>query len=186
MLNEHIKNEIAVQVGKQFEDVKKSLEIFSLPLISEYKILVWAGQANGILIPRFNLQHIVGRYIIIKGFEIVPYYFADGIDLAFSDGTTETIPANIRVQRCLDVYTPATANTNFRIDINGTPLSLFQTNVATGNIPPDFKVDNIYFKFSEKVQNMAVFYSTEILTIMVAPYTPQNPNVKVFIECYLI
>jgi len=189
MIGEQIKNEIALQVSEQFKDIKKSLEIFSLPMQSQYRILTWNGLANGLLAPVFDINSIIGRYIVIKGFQIVSYYQVAGEDISLTDGVTintETIGANIRVQRCLDTYTPVALNYNFQIIINGNVLSLFQINAPTGCLPPDFQVDNIYYKHPAKVSTMQVLYVNEILTLMVAPFTTQVPLVKVFVECYLI
>jgi len=147
MISEQIKKEISDQIAKKFGG---ELNLFTLPLISQYRTLLWSGPANGALLePNFPMADIQGKVIVIKSFKLVPYsQTAVYVDIGFSDGTTETIPQFARLDRLFDNF-----RDGFRIQmiINGTQVSLFGWLVSaagyTVGYPADFFVDNIFYKF---------------------------------------
>lgn len=185
MLNEQIKQEIATQIEKK---LGKELNLFTLPLISQYRALVWGGPANGaFMVPTFNLNDIIGKTIVIKSLKLVPYsQVANYIDISFSDGTTETIPQFARLDRLFDDY-----RDGFRIQlgINGTELGLFGWVLSpagwTVGYPADFFVDNIFYKFPETVQDITLQITGRVFDDIQAG-TQDNPFLKVIVECYLI
>jgi len=187
MINEEVKQEIELLVKKETEGLREALEFIALPLKTQYKVLTWYGNADGVnnLTPAFDLNVILNKKIIIKSIECIPYYVNDSEDVEFSDGTTETIPAGARVNRVFDMYSNLALGAHlFRMIINGSIVP-FSLNDERGVPPPDFKFDNIYYRYPEKIQNIDILYGTEILEDLTTPGTPIHPNVKIFIECYL-
>lgn len=188
MIDEQIKKEIEKIVKDELKEVKESLTILSLPLISQYRVLTWYGNADGVnlFLPAFDINSIIGRYIIIKSIEFVSYYVNNSVDINFSDGTTETIQAGVRVNRMFDTWSNFALGAHlFRMTINGN-LIPFQITAEQGVPPPDFKIDNIYYKYPQKLESMNILYGTEIMESNVGAGTPVHPNVKIFVECYLL
>lgn len=186
MINEQIKLEITRQVNNQFEDLKKSLEMLNLPLISQYKVLAWAGTSNGALLaPQFDINILRARIITIKSFRIVPYYpagLAVMTDIFLDDGVTQTvevIPNSARINRLFDLTTTGTGIT-FRINDN--PV-LFDTLVATP-MPMDLWLDNIYYKHPSPVSTIDIAVTGTVVTNLQTQAT-DNPAIKVYAECYL-
>ncbi len=152
---------------------------------SEYKILVYAGPANNtVMRAAFDENVIVNKNILVKSIQIIPYGAGPLVDFNFSDGVTETIPANLRVNRLFDTYlnTGAFGDHSIRILFNGANV-LFAQTLDEGTPPPDFVADNIYYLFKEKLQTIDIFYNTEVSSDL--SVTTLIPLVKIFIECYL-
>ena len=172
---------------------EKALDIFSLPLISQYRFYQFSGRAdNSLLTPNFNLADIQNRILVIKGIKIVPYYEDASIDLTLSDGVTvnnETIPANCRINRIFDVYDYGCQLT---VIINGGAVPLFPQEVvivppfADGNVPIDLDLDNIFYKFPERITNFQMRLDAQIFESIVGGGAVDNPLVKIFVQCYLI
>lgn len=176
------------------DKIEKAIDIFSLPLISQFRLFQFSGRAdNSILLPNFNIVDIAQRILVIKGIKIVPYYEDNSIDLYLTDGVTinsETIPANCRIDRVFDVYD---YGCQLSIFINGGRIPLFPIEVAVvppqadGNVPLDLDLDNIYYKFPEKITSLEVRLDAQIFeSIVSSAQVLDNPLVKVFMQCYLI
>jgi hypothetical protein len=179
------------------EDInERELNIFSLPLISKYRVIVFYGTADGSAMNQgFNIADFQGRIIILKSFRMIPYS-PDGeggvVDFYLDDGVNpvsqETIFDGGRLPRFFDFF-----GTGFSIDlrINNTSTSIF-SNVQGGGgfYPGDLWIDNIFYKFPEKVQSLELFIQGLMINdISVNPYGAGekiNPDYKVVIECYLI
>lgn len=185
MVNEQIKKEIKKQVEEQFKDIKKSLEIFNLPLISQYKLLLWNGQANGInMIPNFPIADIQGKFIVIKSIRVVPYYNGGGIDITLDDGATvanEVVWNGSRIDRLFDDYANGAY---FNLSINNIILPLF-TNVGISGFPLDINLDNIFYKFPAAIQNIDFQINARVINDLTTGALVV-PLVKAYIECYLI
>jgi len=185
MLDEQIKKEISDQIAKKFGG---ELNLFTLPLISQYRTLLWSGPANGAFLePNFPIADIQGKIIVIKSLKLVPYsQTAVYIDIAFSDGTTEGIPQFARLDRLFDNF-----RDGFRIQmiINGVQLSIFGWLASaagyTVGYPADFFVDNIFYKFPETIQNITMQITGTVYENIVTDAL-DNPLMKVIVECYLI
>ena len=167
--------------------------MLNLPFISKFKVFQFSGLAdNNNLTPNFNLVDIQGRYLVIKAIKIVPYYVSvANIDLVLSDGVninTEVIPGNLRINRLFDVYD---YGVQLSVFINGSRIDMFPTEVpivppaADGNVPMDLDLDNIYYKFPEKISSFDIAIDGQVCDDLEAGHFIA-PNVKVFIQCYLI
>jgi hypothetical protein len=177
----------------QESKIEKVLDIFSLPLISQYRFFQFSGRAdNTNLTPNFALVDIQGRYIIIKGIKIVPYYEAASIDLTLSDGVTvnnETIPAQARINRIFDVYD---FGCQLTLLINGSPVELFPSEVlivppaGDGNVPLDLDLDNLFYKFPAKLTSLDMRLDAQIFSSIVGGGVADQPLVKIFLQCYLL
>lgn len=155
--------------------------LIDLPLKSEYRILEWDGRADGTDLAfggGFAITDIQKRVMIIKSFRLIPYYSADGIDFNFSDGTTETVFNNTRINRLFDFIT---AGTNIDFILNDIPLVMFMAD----DYPADLFVDNVYYKFHEKIQSIAVRVNMRVVQDL-STGAAATPNVRVVVECYLI
>ena len=161
------------------------IDLFSLPLISQYRALLWYGDADGTtLTPNFDTGSIQDRTLVIKSVRLFPYAATAIIDFYVNDGTvsnSETLPIGARLTRVIDNF-----NLGARIDfkINGTPVGLFPSD-ADGGYPIDLFVDNIYFHYSEKVQTFEVAITGDVLDDIEAN-TTQTPSIKVLVECYIL
>jgi hypothetical protein len=172
---------------------EKVLDIFALPLISQFRFFQFSGRAdNANLTPNFAPVDIQGRYIVIKALKIVPYYEANSIDLYLNDGattTSETIPGNARINRIFDVYD---FGCQLTLLINGSPVELFPSEVlivppaGDGNVPLDLDLDNIFYKFPAKLTSLDIRLDAQIFSdIRTAAPQMDQPLVKVFLQCYL-
>jgi len=168
-----------------FPDVSKSedaqLDLLTLPFKSTYRVLSWQGAASGVLLtPDFTLVDIQGKFLIIKSVKLIPYYSAAAVDMYVNDGATtnaETVPVNARIDRLFDVYGGGTI---INMRINGGPVNLFNA-----IFPLDADLQNIYFKYPEKIQDLTLQVTGLVYTDIEAA-TTQNPNLKVNMEVYLI
>lgn len=172
------------------EDESANIPINELPLKSKFKALLFYGTADGSLLSKaFDVNDLKKKIIVIKSFRIVPYSVGTMVDLYVNDGATtskETIPANSRINRLFDFY-----NLGARIDflLNGTPLTFFQSVDASGvpvdGYPVDLWIDNIFYKYPEKVSDIDLKITAKVYDDIEAA-TTVNPLVKVIVECYLI
>jgi len=191
-LQAQIKKEVAGAFDNVFDKLKDLFGYMSLPLISQFRVFQFSGRAdNSLLTPNFNLVDIQGRILVIKGIKIVPYYEDASVDLFLSDGVTdnaETIPANCRVNRIFDVYD---YGCQLSVFLNGTRLAMFPTEVfiippaGDGNVPIDLDIDNIFYKYPEKIQTFDMSLDAQIFEDILNN-TVDNPLVKIFVQCYLI
>ena len=189
MLKEFINQVFA---RKETQTIIKTFDMLNLPFISKFKLFQFSGLAdNNNLTPNFNLVDIQSRYLIIKAIKVVPYYASNTTDLFLTDGVTtniETIPKNLRVNRLFDVYD---YGVQLSVFINGSRIDMFPTEAAIippaadGNIPMDLDLDNIYYKFPEKINSFDIAIDGQICEDLLAP-AYATPNVKVFVQCYLI
>lgn len=182
MVNDQIQKAIEKEVDKR---LKESLSIFSLPLISQYKLLLWNGQANGVnMIPNFPLADIQGKLIVIKSIRVVPYYNGAGIDITLDDGATvanEVVWNASRIDRLFDDY----ANGAYiNLSINNIILPLF-TNIGISGFPLDLNIDNIFYKFPATIQNIDFQINARVINDLTTGALVV-PLVKAYIECYLI
>lgn len=174
----------------------KIFDLFTLPLISKFKYLQFNGLADGTpLVPNFNQADLNGRLLIIKGIKIVPYYPAGGAinqDFYITDGVTtnqELITGNTNINRLFEDYG---YGCKLQISISGTPLDMFPqfTPIVPpfvgGNCPLDLDIDNIYYKYPEKISSLNISVDASIFNIIDAAAAVVVPNVKVFVQCYLI
>ena len=63
---------------------------------------------------------------------MIPYANAPAVDIRLTDGittTTETVPANMRLQRTLEAYS---ASLNIKFEINGSAVDIFSDDPAGG------------------------------------------------------
>lgn len=189
-----IKNAVEQESAKINELNKAAFDLFTLPLISQFRYFQFSGRAdNSILTPNFNLVDIQGKTIVIKGIKIVPYYEANSIDFYVTDGVTtntETIPANCRVNRAFDVYD---FGCQLTVELNGARVPLFPNEVVIvppagdGNVPIDLDVDNIFYKHNAKLTSFNIRLDAQIFSSIVSTaQVIDQPLVKIFVQCYLI
>jgi hypothetical protein len=172
------------ELDKQ-ESLLDVLKLLALPLISEYRCLAFSGPADGtVLTPSFDITLFNNRYIIIKRFAIYNYYPESGVDIFMSDGTVEAIGGNYRINRLFDAFANSTS---VRMSINGNVLPIFTTAgvIAQGQYPADLDVDNIFYKYPEKIQQFGIQVWTTLVDDLQA-VSEVNPSIKVVLECYLI
>ena len=164
-----------------FPEREDELDLLSLPFKSTYRVLSWQGAADGTLLtPDFNLVDIIGKLLVIKSIKLIPYYSAAAVDMYVNDGATtnaETVPINARIDRLFDVFGQGTL---LNLRINGGPVNLFNA-----VFPLDVDLQNIYFKYPEKIQDLTLQVTALVIMDLEAA-TTQNPNIKVNMEVYLI
>lgn len=153
-------------------------------LQSQYKVIVFTGSANGSTLNEgFAIADFVGKEVIIKRIKLDAYAPDDVIDIDLFDGathTTETIPAQARINRLFDMFS---ISTRITFMINGTPIPIF-SNQAIPGYPMDLDIDNIMYLFPNKVKTFDVRVLGEILTDIDAG-TTDNPLIKVTVELYI-
>lgn len=176
------------------DQIEKALDLVTLPLNSQFKFLQFSGLADGTnLVQNFPPDLLPGRVIVIKAIKVLPYYSADSIDFSITDGVTtnsETVRVDSRVNR---VFDEAYKSNRFFLDINGRAVDLFPVftpgailpPVELGNIPMDLDVDNIFYKFPEKITSLQIRLNGRISS-NVTTGADQTPFVKVWMQCYLI
>ncbi|HES60270.1 MAG TPA: hypothetical protein ENO18_07550 [Caldithrix sp.] len=172
---------------KQVSSIEKKNSIEDIILKSSFWILPFSGLSNTALTARFNTSLYFSKNVLIKSFKLVPYYLTDSEDIRFSDGTTETIPANVRANRVFDPYTNTLGGISHyaTILINGKPviINVDDANQA-GVIPPDYECDNIY-SLHKNVTSIGIRYHNQLITDLTAPGTTGTFNLKAFLECYI-
>lgn len=166
----------------------QKLDLLTLPLMSQYKVLIFTGRANGTTLNAgFNLANIAKRSIVIKRIKLIPYYFSNAVDLDLFDGAThntETIQANFRINRLFDSWPTSTV---IDVRLNGFRLPIFE-NQAIPGYPLDLDVDNIYYHFPVKLidTNPIDVRITGDVCVNIAAGTTEAPLIKVVMEVYLI
>jgi len=185
---------------KQADANKKidlALDLLTLPLISKFKCLQFNGLADGTpLVPNFSMLGIAGRYFILKAIRIVPEYSGGGntfVDFYTTDGVSvfrEFLPGNTRINRLFDV---SSFGTTFDFLLNNSSTDIFPLFAPIvppfvgGNVPLDLDIDNIFYKYPEKIESIGCSVNARIFGV-IDPVLPveSTPNVKVFIQCYLL
>lgn len=163
------------------ESESTDLDLLSLPFKSSYRVLSWTGASDGnSLTPNFNVDDLIGKIMIIKSFKIIPYYQNPSVDMYVSDGVTdfeETIPADSRIDRVFDDYTNGST---IVMTINGGQVNLFNA-----VFPLDVDLQNIYFKYPEKIQSLSLSVLGMIIENINTGAT-NNANIKVNMEVYIV
>ncbi len=155
-----------------------------LPLRSDYRALIFYGRADGgILNKGFEINDLIGRIFVLKSLKLICYNDDNYIDIMLKDVATqkETIPPRARTHRLFDDFI-----TGAQIDfvLNGAPVSVFPT-TAEGGFPGDLHLDNIYYRFPQKLVTFDLSVDMKIFVDIEAG-TTDNPFLKVFVECYLL
>lgn len=188
MIDEAIKK--ANEASKKLES---ALDLVTLPLISQFMVLKFSGTANGNpLAQNFNIDRIRGKIIVIKSIKIIPYTNGDFVDLELAgagDTFTETIASNLRINRLFEVYD---YGCTVRLSINGaecpifTPSSAIIPPASDGNAWIDMDLDNIYYKYPSKLQDLGFSVRAQVAQNMTAGAPVYAfPDVNVFIQCYI-
>jgi len=174
-----------------FDVFTGALDRYALPLTSQYRILEFGGLADGItdLAPNFLPADVAGRTLVIKAIRIKSFYseVAGNVDFSITDGVStfnETIPTLHSIERLFEFFG---ASPYLQIFINGSTVPIVQDPNANliGNIPLDLNVDNIFYRYPEKIESFNVRLNAVILHNI--PLGLQsNPQVKIWFECYLI
>ena len=172
------------ELEKKLIDLEKRSfsKLEDIILKADFKILCFYGLADG----NANLTHafddtlIQNKTILIKAVKIFPYYKDATVDVEFSDGTTETIAAGVRVNRVFDTYSGAAA-ARFDLLVNSAPV-IFNQGTNFNLLPSDYEFDNAY-KLIKNVNTIDVNCYFEQADPSDSATT--NPNVKVYLECYL-
>lgn len=185
-----------LEIKTQIEEkIKDSFDLFSLPLKSQFRYFQFNGLADGtLLIPNFSLADIQGKTVVIKSIKIVPYY-PPGLniyqDFYLTDGVTtneELIGGSVRINRLFDDYGTGCI---LSLILNGSSIPMFPTNApivppfVDGNCTLDLDIDNIFFKYNAKLISFDVSVNALIVSDL-ENNTTVNPQVKVFVGCYLI
>jgi len=165
-----------------FPESDAELDLLTLPFKSTYRVLSWQGPSNGTLLtPDFNIIDLEGKYIVIKSFRIIPYYpAANAVDMYVTDGITvnqEIIQSGARIDRLFDIKSVGTVIVML---INGAPVNFFNA-----NFPLDVDLQNIYYKYPEKVQTISLTVNGQII-FNLQNNTATDSNLKVNMEVYLI
>lgn len=170
----------------EYNELGRNPKLDEIIINSEFKVLGFGGEADGAtpLVQGFDPNIISNKSVLIKGIQIVPYMDAAAVDFIFSDGTTETIPAGLRINRLFDAFSDAGGVVvhTMRFLLNGSSV-IFSTPNFRGCPPPDFQIDNIYYLFKEKLQTMEFIYGAENSSDLAGLSVPVF--VKVYVECYL-
>jgi len=179
MLLEQIKNVVSNAVGNKVSPLENII------LNSQYHCLAYAGQA-GQVVPRnipasFNQEILANKNVLIKSIKLIPYAWENTIDLSLSDGTTETVPPNMRLQRTMERFSAAV---DIRLIINGGFVNVFSIDAGGNNwFPLDLSVDNIYYNYKSKVQTIG-FEVAALNFVNWANTGADGLNVVVLLECY--
>lgn len=181
-----MKDQIKNIIDQELKDLKGGLSLLNLPLISQYRVLLFTGLADGTdLSLGFNLENVAGRTIVIKSFKIYPYYNGNGVDLSLNDGAgtvyNELVYNLSRINRIFDDFV---SSGTFRFIINGVSIPIFLQEGLPG-YPIDLQLDNIFYLYPEKIETL----SMQIVGNTIQDLTTGalvRPNVKVVVECYLI
>lgn len=168
------------------KQLNENLSLINLPLISKYRVITFHGTTNGLpLTQLFNIQEIIGRTLVIKSIRFDYYVLEQPFsDIELTDGVTitnELLQRGARINRVFDDDT----GMQFNFKINGSPAGIFGNLLAGVSYPADLNLDNIYFKFPEKIQTMEMTVTGGLLD---SPGTGNRlpQTVKVTMECYLL
>lgn len=183
-----------VNLGSQIKictpEEEKAFELFSLPLISTYRVLSWSGSSSGALSANFAAADVIGKIMIIKAFRLIPYADEAMIDLYLDDGAGtvnfETIPDTARIDRLFDIHNSGTLIT---LLINGTvaPFLITAGPNAANAFPMDLTLDNIFYKHPEKITSLTLSVVGNVFTNIIAGSTATGTCLlKAIMEVYLI
>ena len=161
-------------------------KIEDIILRSEYKILAFAGESDGTsLTAMFDASLFENKKMILKSIQFIPYYVANSEDVRYSDGTTETILASMRINRVFDWYgNPAVDTYRSYIAINDRPIISINNANQQGSLPIDFKVDNIYYLVPNTVKDITIQNEAESVN-NISTGGRSRANLKCFLEVYL-
>jgi hypothetical protein len=174
-------------IEKKVEELEKKSfsKIEDIILNSTYRVLSFAGSAGTPAAPNtltacFDNSLILNKSILIKSIKVDAYARDPMVDIAFSDGTTETITANMRINRIFDLFTDSL---NIDMILNESSTAIFP-NDNSGDVyfPIDLFVDNIY-KLIKNV-NTLTFRAGSFLALNFVGGTTQ-PNLIITMECYI-
>jgi len=174
------------QIQKTVEKVfnKNVSPLENIILNSQYHCLMFAGQAgavNAVEIPAtFNQAVFSGKKVLIKSIKFIPYASENTIDLSLSDGTTETVPPSMRLQRTLERFSTAA---DIRMFINGAYVNVFSSDPANNWFPLDMQLDNIYYNYQSNVQNIT-FQMAGINFVDFAATGANGVFMSIVLECY--
>lgn len=194
-LQEQIKNHIDSELKKGLSNLGQALNNFAIPLISQYRMFTFYGAADGTdLAPNFVPADIVNKYFVLKSIQIECYYPSDAVtneDFFVSDGGGSVFSESILGAYRIDRLFPQYGNSGLlSLMINGSASPLFTINPGivppfpVGNIPLDSKIDNIFYRYPDKLTSLNIRLNAIIFRQLQAAITV-NPNVKVYLECYL-
>jgi hypothetical protein len=177
-----------IEICTEEEKQQAIIDLLSLPFISKYRLLLWTGTADGTLLtPRFNINDLLNRYMVIKSFKIVPYYIDNSEDLYLDDGAgtvfTETIRADLRINRIFDAFSVGTV---VILRINDAVADMFGNDGSGVSYPIDISEDNIYYKYPEKINQLSLAITADVTDTLNGAVNYQNPAVKVTMGVYLI
>ena len=196
MFGEQQKQEIRSIIAEEVKglnesliSLKDSLETFALPFKSQFKQFLFQGTSNGTLLAKnFNDADIAGKIIIIKSVKVVPYYGIASQDIDLTDGINtflETIPINLRANRIFD---DVWESSFLELLINGGPIDAFASNfiIAGKKVNYDLgsEIDNIYYKYPEKISSLDARFTTKLMDTF-APYNTSAINVRIYLQCYI-
>jgi hypothetical protein len=144
---------------KQFDELGKVSSIEDIILKSNFYILPFSGETNGItftftdLTQNFDFSLLRNRKLLIKNFQVIPYVISTSaagvIDILFSDGTRETLPAGMRITKIPEAFGDLLG---LRLIINGGPIDIFQA--SNSHLPLDFELDNIFKLINKPVTDL--------------------------------
>lgn len=176
-----------------FDQIKKAVEsvfnknvspLENIILNSQYHCLMFAGQAGAVVpvdIPAtFNQAIFNGKKLLIKSIKFIPYASENTIDLSLSDGTTETVPPSMRLQRTLERFSTAV---DIRLFINGSYQNVFSSDPANNWFPLDLTLDNIYYNYQSNVQSVT-FQVAGINFVDFAATGANGVFMSIILECY--
>lgn len=175
-------------LDKRLSNLEKMFEAFSIPLIGEYKVISFHGNANGTpltLSGGITIADMQNRIFVLKSIRLIPHYSAAGVDISLTDGVTVTNELTSLDQRIERVFDFITIGTRINFSINGARSSMFSATGAAGGYTADLFLDNIFYKYPEKLQTLAVSVDTRVIQDIEVP-AQATPRIKVIIECYLI
>lgn len=170
-------------------DKIQDIDLLNLPFKSHYKVYTFAGETVGALDALFNMQDLVGRYIVIKSMRLDYYVADDQVDqIALFDGVVanrETSDSFCRINRVFDIYDDSML---IDMQINGSPVGIFGNNAVGVSYPADLFLDNIYYKFPEKIQTWTMSVNGNLFDTPSTDvgHTAVTVHVKATFECYLI
>jgi hypothetical protein len=166
----------------------KHLDLLSLPLISQYRVLSFTGVSNGILVNNFDPAVVFGKYIVIKSLKVYPYANGNVVDIFLDDGAgnvfKETQIVNSRLNRIFDV---SVGGLDLQLFFNGSNISFSQRfGTLVEPYPLDLNLDNIFYRFPEKIQTIQMIANALIYTDMQAGAGTAACQLKILMEIYVL
>ena len=176
-----------INLSVKVNNLESRFLIEEIILNSEYKILTFAGLSDGIdLVAQFDVSLFQNRKMLVKSIAFVPYYNVDSEDIRYSDGTTETILDQMRINRVFDWFgdPPAADVINTYIAINDRPIISVPPGSTGGSLPIDFKADNIYYLVPNIVKSIIIRMGA-LVPDNIATGNRVAANMKCLLEVYL-